>query len=95
VAHPELAWPLPALYPGVFPHLAALDKSGKARGPGHLADRDPGLPDQGFPEPHRSVLADMLRLNTAIKPSRKPSILGVLGGDLASFRTAAGSSTTW
>jgi hypothetical protein len=31
------------------------------------------------------VLSDMLRLNTAIKPTRKPSILGLLGGDLAGF----------
>jgi hypothetical protein len=27
----------------------------------------------------------MLRLNTAIKPSKKPSELGVIGGDLAGF----------
>ena len=27
----------------------------------------------------------MLRLNTAIKPSHKPSIYGLLGGDLAGF----------
>ena len=27
----------------------------------------------------------MLRLNTTIKPSHKPNILGVLGGDLAGF----------
>jgi hypothetical protein len=27
----------------------------------------------------------MLRLNTAIKPSASPNILGLLGGDLAGF----------
>jgi Domain of unknown function (DUF4331) len=27
----------------------------------------------------------MLRLNTAIKPSKKPNILGLIGGDLAGF----------
>src|SRR6202041_1215356 len=27
----------------------------------------------------------MLRLNTAIKPSKKPNALGVIGGDLAGF----------
>ena len=87
VAHPELARLLPALYPGVFPHLAALDKSGKAR-----ADLEAilltGIPAgliKGFQNHTGSVLADMLRLNTAIKPSRKPNILGVLGGDLAGF----------
>ena len=31
VAHPELAALLPVLYPGVFPNLDALNKSGKAR----------------------------------------------------------------
>ena len=31
------------------------------------------------------VPADMLRLNTRIKPSHKPNPLGVLGGDLAGF----------
>ena len=87
VAHPELAQLLPALYPGVFPHLAALDKSGKAR-----ADLEAilltGIPAgliKGFQNHTGSVLADMLRLNTAIKPARKPNILGVLGGDLAGF----------
>jgi hypothetical protein len=87
VTNPELARLLPALYPGVFPHLAALDKSGKAR-----ADLEAilltGIPAgliKGFQNHTGSVLADMLRLNTAIKPSRKPNILGVLGGDLAGF----------
>ena len=87
VTNPELARLLPALYPGVFPHLAALDKSGKAR-----ADLEAilltGIPAgliKGFQNHTGSVLADMLRLNTAIKPSPKPNILGVLGGDLAGF----------
>jgi hypothetical protein len=87
VTNPELAQLLPALYPGMFPHLAALDKSGKAR-----ADLEAilltGIPAgliKGFQNHTGSVLADMLRLNTAIKPARKPNILGVLGGDLAGF----------
>ncbi len=87
VAHPELAGLLPALYPGVFPHLAALARSGKAR-----ADLEAilltGIPAgliKGFQNHTGSVLADMLRLNTAIKPARKPNTLGVLGGDLAGF----------
>jgi hypothetical protein len=87
VSRPELAGLLPALYPGVFPHLAALAKSGKPR-----ADLEAilltGIPAgliNGFQNHTGSVLSDMLRLNTAIKPTRKPSILGLLGGDLAGF----------
>ncbi len=87
VAHPELAALLPVLYPGVFPHLAALAKSGAARADleailltGIPAGIVPGF--QNFTGP---VLADMLRLNTAIPPSAKPNELGVIGGDLAGF----------
>jgi hypothetical protein len=87
VAHPELAKLLPVLYPGVFPHLAGLNASGKPR-----ADLQAILLT-GIPAgivPHFSnftgpVPADMLRLNTRIKPSHKPNPLGVLGGDLAGF----------
>jgi len=86
-AHPELAALLPALYPGVFPNLAALVKSGKVR-----ADLEAilltGIPSgiiPGFQNNTGSVQSDMLRLNTAIPPSRKPNILGLLGGDLAGF----------
>jgi len=87
VAHPELAGLLPALYPGVFPHLAALVKSGADR-----ADLEAilltGIPSgivPGFQNFTGPVLADMLRLNTAIPPSAKPNELGVIGGDLAGF----------
>jgi hypothetical protein len=87
VAHPELARLLPALYPGVFPNLAALVKSGAARADleailltGIPAGIVPGF--QNFTGP---VLADMLRLNTAIPPSAKPNELGIIGGDLAGF----------
>jgi hypothetical protein len=87
VTRPELAALLPGLYPGVFPHLAALVKSGKPR-----ADLEAilltGIPAgliKGFQNHTGPVLADMLRLNTAIKPSKKPNILGVVGGDLAGF----------
>jgi Domain of unknown function (DUF4331) len=86
-ANPELAALLPALYPGVFPNLAALVKSGKAR-----ADLEAilltGIPSgiiPGFQNNTGSVLSDMLRLNTAIPPSSNPNILGLLGGDLAGF----------
>jgi hypothetical protein len=86
-ANPEVAALLPPLYPGVFPNLAALVKSGKAR-----ADLEAilltGIPSgiiPGFQNNTGSVLSDMLRLNTAIPPSSKPNILGLLGGDLAGF----------
>jgi hypothetical protein len=87
VAHPELAALLPGLYPGVFPNLEKLVKSGKPR-----ADLEAilltGLPAgivPGFQNYTGAVQADMLRLNTGIKPSKKPNILGVIGKDLAGF----------
>jgi hypothetical protein len=88
VAHPELAGLLPVLYPGVFPHLAALDKAGKAR-----ADLEAilltGIPKgiiDGFTNFTGPVQADMLRLNTSIPPTTpNPSIFGLLGGDAAGF----------
>ena len=86
-ANPELAGLLPVLYPGVFPNLAALVKSGKAR-----ADLEAilltGIPAgivPGFQNNTGPLQADMLRLNTAITPAAKPNILGVIGGDLAGF----------
>jgi len=87
VAHPELAGLLPVLYPGVFPNLAALDKAGTAR-----ADLEAilltGIPTgivTGFTNFTGPVLADMLRLNTSIKPTSSPNILGLIGGDAAGF----------
>jgi hypothetical protein len=87
VAHPELASLLPALYPGVFPQLAALDKAGTAR-----ADLEAilltGIPAgivTGFTNYTGAVQADMLRLNTTIKPTASPNILGLIGGDAAGF----------
>ena len=87
VAHPGLSDLLPVLYPGVFPNLAALNKKGTAR-----ADLEAilltGIPKgiiPGFQNFTGATQADMLRLNVAIKPSAKPSIYGILGGDLAGF----------
>jgi Domain of unknown function (DUF4331) len=87
VTQPELAALLPVLYPGVFPNLAALVKSGAPR-----ADLEAilltGIPSgiiKGFTNFTGTVLADMLRLNTSIPPTAKPNILGVLGGDLAGY----------
>jgi len=87
VTHPELASLLPALYPGVFPNLAKLNAAGTAR-----ADLEAilltGIPSgivTGFQNYTGPVLADLLRLNTAIPPSTSPNPLGVVGGDLAGF----------
>ncbi len=87
-AHPELANLLPVLYPGVFPNLAALDKSGKPR-----ADLEAifltGIPAgliPGFQNYTGTHLSDQLRLNMAIPPTTSsPSNLGLLGGDAAGF----------
>ena len=89
VTHPGLAALLPDLYPGVFPHLAALVAAGKPR-----ADLEAilltGIPTgiiPGFTNFTGTVLADMLRLNTSIPPTpaAKQSIYGLLGGDPAGF----------
>ena len=89
VTQPELAGLLPVLYPGVFPHLAALVAAKKPR-----ADLEAilltGIPSGiigGFTNYTGAVLADMLRLNTSIPPtsSGKQSIYGLLGGDAAGF----------
>ena len=75
------------LYPGVFPNLAALVKSGKPR-----VDLEAilltGIPAgliSGFTNLTGSVAADMLRLNTKIPPAKNPNIYGLLGGDPAGF----------
>src|SRR6266852_1799665 len=89
VTQPGLAALLPSLYPGVFPNLDALVKSGKPR-----ADLEAilltGIPAgiiAGFQNFTGTVLADMLRLNTSIAPTPagKQSIFGLLGGDAAGF----------
>src|SRR5919204_1314776 len=69
VEHPELAKLLPVLYPNVFPHLAALT----AKRADLVAILLTGLPKgiiPGFQNNTGKVLADMLRLNVAIAPSR-------------------------
>ncbi|WP_442785302.1 DUF4331 domain-containing protein [Amycolatopsis sp. H20-H5] len=87
VAHPELATLLPVLYPGVFPNLDKLNKSGKPR-----ADLEAvlltGIPAgiiPGFQNYTGATQADMLRLNMAIPPSASPSNLGLVGGDAAGY----------
>jgi hypothetical protein len=94
VLFPELARLLPALYPKVFPNLAALNaKLGDPtrKGPGRAdlgAILLTGLPKgiiDGFQNSGGKVEADLMRLNVAIPPARDPNNLGLLGGDLAGF----------
>jgi hypothetical protein len=87
VAHPELASLLPQLYPGQFPHLAALASAGKPR-QDLVAVLLTGIPAgliPGFQNSTGAVLADMLRLNTAIPPTASPNPLGLVAGDPAGF----------
>ena len=87
VDQPELAGLLPALYPGVFPKLKAYSKS--------RADLDAilltGIPSgvvPGFQNFTGGTKADMLRLNVAVKPSKKENPIGLVAGDAAGFRRA-------
>ena len=88
VTKPELAGLLPTLYPGVFPNLDALNKSGKPRAD-LAAILLTGLPAgvvPGFQNYTGATQADMLRLNTAVPPTTSnPSIYGLIGGDAAGF----------
>ena len=84
VARPELAGLLPILYPKVFPKLAAYNKDRADL----LAILLTGIPAgvvPGFQNFTGTTQADLLRLNTAIPPSARPNVNGILGGDLAGF----------
>jgi hypothetical protein len=88
VTQPELASLLPVLYPGVFPNLAGLVAAKTARADLEailLTGIPAGVVNPTFTNYTGPVLADMLRLNTSVKPTAKPNILGVVGGDLAGF----------
>jgi uncharacterized protein DUF4331 len=87
VAKPEVSNLLPGLFPGVFPNLDKLNKSGKPRAD-ILAILLTGIPAgliPGFQNFTGQTQADLMRLNVAIPPNPKPSIFGLLGGDLAGF----------
>jgi hypothetical protein len=87
VAFPEVAALLPGLFPGVFPNLDKLNKSGKPRAD-LLAILLTGIPAgliEGFQNFTGKTQADLVRLNTAIPPSANPSVFGLLGNDLAGF----------
>jgi hypothetical protein len=88
-ARPLLAVLLPGLYPGVFPNLAAYNSKPANTRPDLEAIFLTGIPSgliTGFTNFNGTgTKAEQLRLNTAIAPSRHPSNLGLLGGDLAGF----------
>ena len=84
VQHPELARLLPALYPGVFPHLKAYTKA-RADLAAILLTGIPAGIVPNFQNYTGATQADLLRLNVAVPPSNKMNALGVLGGDLAGF----------
>ncbi|MGZ4132755.1 MAG: DUF4331 domain-containing protein [Actinomycetota bacterium] len=84
VKHPELAGLLPVLYPGVFPNLAGVTAARSDLVAILLTGIPAGIVD-GFQNYTGATYADMLRLNTVISPTSKPSIYGILGGDLAGF----------
>jgi Domain of unknown function (DUF4331) len=87
VERPELASLLPVLYPGRFDNLAALHKAKTPRAD-LVAILLTGIPDgliDDFQNSTGDVQADMLRLNTAIPPSKDENPFGILGGDLAGF----------
>jgi hypothetical protein len=86
--NPELAKLLPVLYPGVFPHLAAIASSPTNPRADLVAILLTGIPGgliPGFQNFTGSTPADQLRLNLAIPPASQPSIFGILGGDLAGY----------
>jgi hypothetical protein len=84
VNHPELARLLPVLYPGVFPHLKAYHKP-RADLNAILLTGIPSGVVPGFQNFTGPVEADMLRLNMAIPPAKKPDSMGLLGKDAAGF----------
>jgi hypothetical protein len=85
VEHPELGKLIPALYPGVFPHLAAFTGKRADLVAILLTGLPPGVVS-GFQNYTGSRPADELRLNVAIPPTTHgSSIYGILGGDLAGY----------
>jgi hypothetical protein len=84
VQHQEVPLRLVEYYPGVFPHLAAYNKPRVDMVAIFLTGIPAGI-IPGFQNFTGETLADLLRLNMAITPATTPSILGILGGDLAGF----------
>jgi hypothetical protein len=87
VQHPEVAGLLPVLYPGAFPHLAALNAAGTPRADlaAILLTGIPAAVGLGFQNYTGPTNADMLRLNVGVAPATAPNILGLVAGDPAGF----------
>ncbi len=81
---PELAGLLPVLYPTAFPNLKAYKKS-RADLSAILLTGIPQGVVPGFQNYTGPVKADMLRLNVAVPPAKKPNPIGLVGGDAAGF----------
>ena len=84
VDKPELAGLLPVLYPTAFPNLKAYKKPRADLSAILLT----GIPEgvvPGFQNYTGPVKADMLRLNVAVPPAKKPNPIGLVGGDPAGF----------
>jgi Domain of unknown function (DUF4331) len=84
VQHQEVPRRLVQYYPGVFPHLAAYSKPRADMVAIFLTGIPAGI-IPGFQNFTGTTLADLLRLNMAIRPAKTPNVLGILGGDLAGF----------
>ena len=95
VSFPALADLLPALYPGVFPNLEALNAKLESMPPAKqradlvaifLTGLPPGIVP-GFQNvtDGGNTQADLLRLNMAIPPAKSPNPAGLVGGDAAGF----------
>lgn len=81
---PGLADLLPALYPGVFPNLAAYTKD-RADIQAIFLTGIPAGVVPGFQNSTGSTAAELLRLNLAVPPTAKPNPLGLVAGDAAGF----------
>jgi hypothetical protein len=84
VQHQEVPERLVEYYPGVFPNLAAYSKPRADMVAIFLTGIPAGI-IPGFQNFTGQTLADLLRLNMALPPATAPSVLGILGGDLAGF----------
>jgi hypothetical protein len=87
VEHPEVARLLPDLYPLLFANLRKLVASGAPRKDLVailLTGLKPGM-FSGFQNYTGPVLADMLRLNVAVAPTKDRRDLGLLAGDIGGF----------
>jgi hypothetical protein len=84
VNKPELAGLLPVLYPTVFANLKAYTKPRADLNAILLTGIPEGVVD-GFQNYTGPTESDMLRLNVAVPPSRKPNDIGLVAGDAAGF----------